>query len=91
MSTHVIGIKPPDEKWRKMKKVWDACKEAGIEVPNEVWEYFECQAPDNLGVLVKILDSRAVLKYADESAEGYCVHIDLLPPDVKIVRFYNSW
>lgn len=26
MSTNVYGIKPPDERWKMMKKVWDTCR-----------------------------------------------------------------
>ena len=55
MSTHVIGFKPPDEKWKKMKKVWDTCQEAGIDAPKEVVEFFNDCPPDEAGVEVEII------------------------------------
>ena len=33
MSTHVLGIRPPDEKWRKMKQVYESCIEMDVEIP----------------------------------------------------------
>jgi hypothetical protein len=45
MSTHVVGFKPPDEKWRKMKAVWDACEAAGTDPPAAVSKFFEGDVP----------------------------------------------
>lgn len=39
MSTRVYGIILPDEKWKKMKSVYDACRAAGINPPLEVEEF----------------------------------------------------
>ena len=38
MSTNVIGFAPPDDKWLKMKEVYDSCIIAGVNVPREVVE-----------------------------------------------------
>lgn len=92
MSSSVKGIKPPDETWKKMKAVWDACVTAGIETPVEVDEFFGWENPDKEGVIVnrdKLGD--AVEEYNDEYSSGYQVHIDKLPKDIKIIRFTNSW
>ena len=35
-SYDVIGMKVQDEKWEKMKNVWNTCRVAGIDVPEEV-------------------------------------------------------
>jgi acyl carrier protein len=40
MSTNIIGIKLPDEQWRLMKNIWDACTYAGVEVPDQVCVFF---------------------------------------------------
>lgn len=50
MSTHIVGFVPPDNKWRQMKVIYDACNEAGITVPEEVDDYFEGEAPDEAGM-----------------------------------------
>lgn len=96
MSTHIIGIKPPDAKWRTMKEVYDACKGAGVGLPIEVQRFFEKDienygAPDPKGVLTEIEEGGAVTVYGDDSQSGFEVDVTKLPPDVKIVRFYNSW
>lgn len=56
MSTHVVGFIPPDEKWQKMKAVWDACRAAGVEVPEDVCDFFEGGEPDPAGVEVMLKD-----------------------------------
>lgn len=92
MTTSVIGIKPPDEKWKKMKAVWDACAIAKVDPPDEVEMFFNGDKPDNAGVLVykeKLGD--AVVPYSDNYRSGYEIHLDKLPKDVKIIRFTNSW
>lgn len=91
MSTHVIGIKPPDEKWKKMKAIWDACSAAGIEPPGEVVSFFDYTAPDPLGVEVAIEKSRSVKEYTDDMRSGFEVDLKALPEDVTVLRFWNSW
>jgi hypothetical protein len=88
MSTHVVGFRPPDDRWRQMKAVWDACAAAGTSIPDEVDEFFNGEAPDDAGVTVDI----PTHEWSDEhSREGYEIHLDELPADIKTIRFYNSW
>ena len=54
MSAHVVGIRPPDEKWKKMKAVWDACTMANTSIPQEVRDFFGCEPPDKAGVVVEV-------------------------------------
>lgn len=54
VSLHVEAIKPPDAKWEKMKSVWDSCKAAGIDPPDEVGKFFHWQGPVSEGVKLKI-------------------------------------
>lgn len=91
MSTIVVGFKPPDERWKQMKKVYDACEEAGIKIPKEVGEFFGGSPPDPSGVEVNLRVHGALTRWEEEGADGYELHVDKLPKDVKIVRFYNSW
>lgn len=93
MSTHVYGIKPPDDTWRRMKAVYEACEDAGILPPPEVDQFFDHEKPDDKGVIVG-LDCpahEAVTEYSDNSREGYEIDLSKLPKDIKIVRFLNSW
>ncbi len=94
MSTHVVGFKPPDEKWRQMKAVYDACTAAKCRVPQEVWDFFGGDVPDPSGVTVPeghLLSCGAVKPYTAEMENGYEIDIAKLPADVKIVRVYNSF
>jgi len=45
MSTSVVGFRLADDKWKKMKNIWDICKEAEIEPPNEVIKFFDNEYP----------------------------------------------
>lgn len=90
MSTHVVGFRPPDEKWQQMKAVWDACQAAHIAPPAEVEEFFQGEPPDDQGVEVR-LDGQALREWTNEYASGYEVVVDKLPRDVTVIRFYNSW
>lgn len=90
MSTHVVGFKPADSKWKQMKAIWDACDKAKVSVPKEVLNFFEGVYPDDQpGMEVKIND--AVVEYNAEARNGYDIDITKLPKDVKIVRVYNAW
>ena len=90
MSTHLVGIKPPDDDWLKMKAVWDACEAAGIAVPEDVEKFFDYTEPDPAGVVVD-LDRGRAREWRAEDREGYELDIADLPAGVKTVRFYNAW
>lgn len=85
----VVGIKPPDSKWKNMKAVLDACRNAGVEAPAEVWEFFDDVEPDEAGVIVDL--QIIVTPWQGQDAQGYEVKINSIPKDVKVIRFYNSW
>jgi hypothetical protein len=94
MSTHVVGFRPPDEKWKAMAAVWDSCKAAGIEPPREVSEFFDWREPDSNGVEIKetaLTKAGAVREWHDDCRSGYEIDVSKLPPDVTVVRVYNSW
>jgi hypothetical protein len=89
ISTHVVGIRPPDERWRQMKSVWDACKEAGVPVPGEVQEFFDWMEPDPSGVEVP-LDTVA-RKWRAEMQDGFEIDVAAIPAGIKTIRFYNNY
>jgi hypothetical protein len=91
MSTHVVGFRPPDEKFKAMKRIWDACDAASIEAPEEVREFFGHCDPDEAGVEVDLEKRGCVRPFNDDSQEGFEVDIAKLPKDVTIIRFWNSW
>ena len=94
MSTNVVGFKPPDEKWQRMRAVWDACTTAGIEIPREVDRFFDGRAPDPNGVEIdedRLRDAGCLREWSDHYRQGFEVDVAKLPKDVTVIRFYNSW
>lgn len=90
MSTNVRGFVPPDDKWKKMKKVYDSCKEAGIdfdEMPSDVQNFFDDGDPDEKGMQVEI----PYEDYRVDSEEGIEIEVEKIPKNVKFIRFVNSW
>ena len=94
MSTFVEAYKPPDEKWRAMKSVWDACARAEVDPPDEVLDFFEEEKPDKAGVRIdhfKMEKAGIIKEWGDDGRSGYELDLEKLPEGVKVLRFYNSW
>jgi hypothetical protein len=89
MSTRIVGFRPPNEKWKKMKAAWDACEAAGVMPPKDVRDFFEGDEPDAAGVVVDI--RQAVTPVDKNMTDGFDVDITKLPKDVNIIRFENSY
>lgn len=87
MDSHVVGFIPPDETWRQMKSIYDACVKANVTVPDEVEDFFGEDGPDSAGRAVA-LESR---EWKDDFSAGIEVDVESLPPHVKTIRFFNSW
>lgn len=91
MYTFVTGIKPPDEKWKKLKEVWEVCEKGGVRIPEEVLQFFKHEPPDMLGVVVNLKEDMCVEHRHGNASEIWEVDITKLPKDVKIIRFENSY
>lgn len=89
MSTYVVGFRPPDEKWKAMKAVYDSCLSARVDVPKDVEEFFGFSPPDSSGVEVNLKD--AIQEWWREGANGFQIEIEKIPKDIKFIRFYNTW
>lgn len=92
MSTYVIGIMPT-ETFKKMKKVYDTCEEAGVTIPDEVWEFFNHETPNEAGVTVNV-DKFVTKLSPHEGADGWEIDIGKLAkelPHVKKIQFINSY
>lgn len=90
ISLFVTAFKPADEKWFRMKAVWDACGAALVPIPKDVSDYFNGEAPDDSGVEVELVYGRseALVEYSDDYRGGYEIALDKLPKDVKTIRVY---
>jgi len=91
MSTHVTGFRPPDEKWKKMKAVHDACVAAGTDLPKGVDEFFGWDTPDNKGVTVDLEKDECCKEYNGNAEDGFEIDVTKLPKDVTVIRFYNAY
>lgn len=91
MSTSIVGFVPPDNKFKKMKAAYDACHKAGVEIPEEVSEFFQDEIPDDAGVSIDLEDHECVKEYSEDMVHGFEVDISKVPKDVKIIRFSNCY
>ena len=91
METYVLGFKPADDKFKKMKEVYLKCGELGIDPPREVEDYFDGSGVVDGGVRVEIEEHECCSEYSDGCRNGFEIDVTKLPKDVKIVRFYNSY
>ena len=89
MSTNIYGIRPPDEKWQKMKAAWDACKLAGIKQPEEVLVFFDDEPPDESGVVIDL--SEWVETPDADCIDRYEINLAELPKDLKSIRIDVSY
>lgn len=90
-SRHVCGIKPADEKYKQMKVVYDACTVVGIEIPGEVYDFFNGNEPDPNGVVVSPLPDFCLTPFNENGSAGFYIDVPNLPKDVTIIKFWNSW
>lgn len=97
MSTHIVGFKPADDKFKRMLKVWQTCVEAGVSPPKEVDDFFGGEKPDPTGVEIHFYDYKTskwidgIKKWSADMSEGLEVDLRKLDPDIKILRFINSY
>jgi len=94
MSTYVYGIVPADEHFKKMKDLYDKCKEMGVSQPKEVMDFFgDDEPPDDSGLLVWMEEGQdlAVVEYFSDGQSGFEIDIAKLDPKIKRLRFVNSW
>ncbi len=84
VSYHVCAIKPADEKFMRMKRIYDECEALEIDPPKEVETFFDGYSPDKNGV-------RVYLDTIESEVVGYetqwNVKLDELPKDTAIVQF----
>lgn len=90
MNIYIQGIKEPDNNWKEMKKVWDSCKEAGVNPPDSVREYFNYEDPDDDGIIIDLKDKDYIgclNSYKKDGKSGFQIALDDLPEDVSLIRF----
>lgn len=97
MNTRLLGFKPADETFRKMRAAYVACHDAGVEPPDEVTAYFggAPEESDDTGVRLTLAGAYGapvdgVRRWRAEMQDGFEVDLRLLDPAIKVLRFVNS-
>lgn len=95
LTVSIEGFRPPDETWLKHKAVWDACKAAGVDVPQATVAFFGDTWPEDRGIVVsqEALESfGAVREWQHENSpvSGYEVVLEKLPKTITVLRFVVS-
>lgn len=91
MSSHVVGIKPPNDEYKKKLAAWKACDAAGVSVPQALIAFFGPDGPREEGVEVNLEDYVCCEKYIAEMRDGFTIDLEKIPIGVRFVRFYNSY
>lgn len=92
MSMHVVGFHERDDRWDKMLAIWDSCRDADIDVPREVSDFFDGEYPgDAPGRSIDLEDYKCCSEYREDASEGFEIDLDLIPEGVTVLRFYCSY
>jgi hypothetical protein len=89
-SYSVTGYVPADNQWTRMKKVRNACVEAGIDIPDEVCKYFDYVDPNTVPGIEVDLECATTKQYPGDSTV-YEVDLNKLPrKDIRYIQFTIS-
>jgi hypothetical protein len=95
MSTHIVGVIPPDDKWKKMKEIYNNCMDVGIQIPTEVEKFFDYQEPDEVGVILDLTtrgyNPPICREWGGDCQQGFEIDVADIPAHVKTLRFYNAY
>jgi hypothetical protein len=90
-SRFVYGIAPPDDRWKQMKQIWDACQTAGIDAPDEVHDFFGEEGPDEAGVVLELTSREWVDQDPNSCRNGEEIDLKDIPKHVQTIRFVVSY
>ena len=93
ISINLVGYRKADETFHRMKAVYDACKKAKIDPPQSVEKYFGYDSPTQYGnqIALKPDETPGITSYNENECDGFDVDLDKLPPEIRVLRFYNSY
>lgn len=90
MVTSITGYREPDERHKKMCKIYNLCRESGVEIPDEVDDYFDGGIPDETGIEISL--SKYVKKVQQyDYEEGFQIKLSEIPEKITHIRFTNSY
>jgi len=85
----IEGIVPPDDDWRYMKAIVDACDKAGIGWPERVNDFFEGEKPDPAGMTIDLKEY--CREWGDMDRDGFEIDVVDIPEKVNTIRVYETW
>ena len=90
MDITISEITKPNEKWQKMKNVYDACVLANIPTPYEVDEFFDNEPPSNIGIKKEMKIEKQ--ENSQDMTDVYLVDLSKVSKDVthiEITAYYD--
>lgn len=81
----ITCIKPVNEKYVRMRDVYNACVIANVEIPDEVKIYFEDKPPPEGDQQIEVNGYPAKLGGIENVMGGVKINLDLLPEDFRII------
>jgi len=84
---HLEGVKTFGDKEKAMKRIYDTCKEYGIDMPDEVRCFFK----DEDGFTTPLEQHGCCTKLNEEYRDGFEVDVAKIPLSIKTIRFFISY
>jgi hypothetical protein len=92
MSTSVVFLRSKDnEQYQKMLRVAQTCTEAGVDLPDEVEDYFDGEYEWNPEGPLEMDADKFLKEHHAEMQEGYEIKVSDIPEGVDVIRFINSY
>ena len=96
MSTRILAVIEADSEWIKMKQAWEACEDAGVTIPKELFDYFDGVCPKNMNGkeinLNMYKNNHESLDLHDHDyIESFIVDISKLPKGTKKIKIEHHW
>lgn len=87
ISYYIKGVLVPDEKYLKMKQIFDLCSQSNIKPPSEVWDFFDGSPPTRDGQEFSI----TYREVNDNYRTFYEIDVKDIPEKTNKIRFVISY
>ena len=85
MDVFFHGIVEPDDEFKKKYDAFIACEKAGINPPDELWEYFNNERPNPSGLVTHIESTSVRISEYTTVCE---IDLKSLRPDISKIQIY---
>jgi len=83
VNLQVTALCKPDDQFQSMKKVWEACTEALLDVPDEVYEYFGEEGPGDDDMMAEDVE---LTEFSENMVDGWQINLSELPENAEILQ-----